>query len=86
MVPGAWIASKQDKLVAKLLRLENDQVVIYCEGDEYSAQVSSFLENKWKVVDEPKAKEAADHLNHAGHKSEEMATQVTRGKIVRRNS
>ena len=81
-VPGTWITRKQNKLVAKLLRLENDQVVIECEGDEYSAQVSSFLENKWKVTDEPKAKEVADHLKHSGHQSEEMATQVTRGKII----
>ena len=81
-VPGAWIARKQDKLVAKLLKLENDQVVIECDGDQYGAAMSSFLENKWKVVDEPAPKEVADHLNHAGHKSEEMATQVCRGKII----
>ena len=46
-VPGAWITRKQDKLVAKLLKLENDQVVIECDGGQYIAQMSAFLENKW---------------------------------------
>lgn len=81
-VPGAWIARKQDKLVAKLLKLENDQVIIECDGDQYIAQMSAFLENKWKLTDEPKAKEEADHVAKAAFNSPELAVAVTKGKIM----
>eukprot|EP00435_Cladocopium_sp_Y103_P048952 s1320_g14.t1 len=81
-VPGAWIARKQDKLLAKLVKLENDQVIIECDGDQYSAPMSAFLENKWKLTDEPKAKEEGDHVAHAAFNSPEMAVAVTKGKIM----
>ena len=81
-VPGAWITRKQDKLVAQLLKLENDQIIIECDGDQYAAQMSAFIEGKWKLTDAPKAREEADHVAHAAFNSPELVVAVTKGKIM----
>ena len=81
-LPGKWIARKKDKLQAKLVKFEGGNVIIECEGEQYMATISAFIENQWKLIDEPKPREALDHVAFASSNSPDMIVAATKGKII----
>ena len=81
-LPGKWVARKKDKLQAKLVKFEGGNVIIECEGEQYMATISAFIENQWKLIDEPKPREALDHVTFASFNSPDMIVAATKGKII----
>ncbi|CAK9070154.1 unnamed protein product [Durusdinium trenchii] len=79
---GQVVARKKDKLQAKLVKFEGGNVVIEYDGEQYMATISAFLENQWKLIDEPKTREALDHVAFASCNSYDMIVAGTKGKIV----
>ena len=46
------------------------------------ATISAFIENQWKLIDEPKPREELDHVAHASSNSPDMTVATTKGKII----
>ena len=46
------------------------------------ATISAFIENQWKLIDEPNTREALDHVAFASFNSPDMIVAATNGKII----